>query len=134
MSHYEKYGKKYYENNKEKEKLRGKAYYAENKSRKKDYYYQKRRGWMLKSRYGITQEDYESKLKTQNNACAICSSVSPGDKDVYFHVDHCHDTNTVRGLLCNKCNLGLGYFNDKIENLISATKYLEKYKGGVCGI
>jgi hypothetical protein len=132
-SHYEKYGKKYYEANKEKELSRNKAYYAANKEKKQDYYYQQRRGWMLSHRYGITNEVYESMLEAQNGLCAICRSSSPGDKDSYFHVDHCHLTKKVRGLLCNKCNIGLGYFNDNPDSLKAAINYLNN-KGGVCGL
>ncbi len=45
-----------------------------------------------------------------------------------FDVDHCHITKTVRGLLCNNCNRGLGHFQDDTENLQKAIKYLEKHK------
>lgn len=134
MSHYSKYGKKSYEKHKHKYLARSKELYLENKDKKRDYYYLKRREAVLKSRYGITLEDYETMLQEQGGSCAICKSLEPGDKNLNFHVDHCHATNKVRGLLCNTCNLGLGYFHDSVEDLTNAIEYLKKYSGGMCGL
>lgn len=75
-------------------------------------------------RYGITQEDFDKMLSEQNNKCKICSIEFKGTK--YTHIDHCHDTNRVRGLLCNDCNLALGQFNDNTDILDNAIKYLQK--------
>ena len=75
--------------------------------------------------YKLTYEDYKLLVKNQNNACAICNK-SLG-KNMFVHVDHCHISGSVRGILCRWCNLGLGHFKDSIENLESAQKYLQKY-------
>lgn len=83
-----------------------------------------KRNAYLKSKFGITPERYEEMLAAQNGVCAICGSDQPGRNSTYFHVDHCHDTGTVRGLLCNGCNLGLGHFKDDISRLEKAAKYL----------
>jgi len=131
MSHYEKYGKKYYEKHREKESQRGKAYYAKDPERKQEYYYKLGRERVLKSRYGLSLADYDRMLELQSGACAICGSKSPGDKDANFHVDHCHTTGAVRGLLCNRCNIGLGFFSDDVGRLAKAIEYLHS---GVCGI
>jgi hypothetical protein len=65
-------------------------------------------------------------LKDQGNKCAICGSLSPGKKETSFHVDHDHETGKVRGLLCELCNVGLGYFKTPKE-LRAAAAYLEQF-------
>lgn len=80
---------------------------------------------------GITREQYESLLKNQNNKCAICK-VEYGTTNKKFSVDHCHNSDLVRGLLCSRCNLGLGYFMDDVNLLKNAIEYLhnnQSYKG-----
>ena len=80
----------------------------------------------LKTTFGLTLEDYETMLAAQDGKCAICGTLDPGRGSPYFHVDHCHATNTVRGLLCNGCNLGLGHFKDDTDRLNMAIAYLGK--------
>lgn len=64
----------------------------------------------LKTKYHITSEDYNKLLIKQNYRCGICGiHLSKLDRK-YFDVDHNHKTGQVRGLLCNKCNKSLGYF------------------------
>ena len=75
----------------------------------------------LKMSYGITPEQVEELLKQQNNLCAICNN--PLEK---YHIDHDHRTKKVRGILCNRCNLGLGLFKDNENNLAAAINYLRK--------
>jgi hypothetical protein len=85
--------------------------------------YKKRANEYLKERrYGITQDQFNQMLVDQNNMCKICSTEFKSTKDT--HIDHCHDTNIVRGLLCNNCNLALGQFNDNTDNMDNAIKYL----------
>lgn len=74
----------------------------------------------LRDRYGITVEDYNDLLIEQDSKCAICSRTVVGSLDV----DHDHSTGEVRGLLCNRCNTGLGNFKDNPESLINAANYL----------
>jgi len=62
-------------------------------------------------------------LIKQNNLCAICHNEFKPFKDI--HIDHNHITGKVRGLLCSKCNMSLGGFDDKINNLESAIIYLK---------
>lgn len=57
---------------------------------------------------------------TQNGGCAICGRVTK------LVVDHDHETNRVRGLLCSTCNTGLGKLGDNVENLRKAIVYLER--------
>lgn len=74
----------------------------------------------LMARYGITVEDYERILKAQDSKCAICRN----QPETRLHVDHCHETNRVRGLLCGTCNRGLGMFKDMHFYLDRAADYL----------
>ena len=67
-------------------------------------------------------------LEEQDSRCAICNTTeSNTPRHDWFAVDHCHVSNKVRGLLCNKCNQGIGLLNDSIENLSQAILYLEKH-------
>lgn len=75
---------------------------------------------------GFTQEDYEQKLIEQNGKCAICGTNDNGKQD--WCADHDHDTGTKRGLLCHKCNTGIGLLKDNTEVLQAAIDYLNKYK------
>jgi len=75
----------------------------------------------LKERYSLTKEQYHQMLENQGNKCKICNNSS----ETKLHVDHCHTTNIVRGLLCNKCNQGLGSFKDNSQYLLQAIKYLQ---------
>ena len=68
-------------------------------------------------------EDYELLLLKQHGVCAICGL--PPKKNRRFHRDHNHITLSKRGLLCHKCNVGLGHFNDNKALLEKAIKYLE---------
>lgn len=79
---------------------------------------------MLK-KYNMTQDDYEELLLKQNNSCAICG-ISSKDYKESLHVDHCHNTGIVRGLLCFKCNTVLGKVNDDVGILQKAIKYIYK--------
>jgi len=78
----------------------------------------------LPRKYGITADDYYQMLDEQSNKCAICEVKF--DDDVKPHVDHCHNTGNVRGLLCRACNTAIGMFRDDTDALKSAIKYLEK--------
>ena len=68
-------------------------------------------------KYGITKEDFE---EMYDGHCHICCL--PVGRDC--HIDHCHKTRKVRGLLCNTCNKGLGLFKDSTANLYAAIIYL----------
>jgi Recombination endonuclease VII len=63
----------------------------------------------LKATYGITHEIYLAMLARQGGKCLICGSDTARWKK-RFHVDHCHQTGKIRGLLCNRCNPMLGWF------------------------
>ena len=77
----------------------------------------------MKRYYGITLKDYYKILEDQGGVCAICGTDKAGGKG-RFHIDHCHKTSEIRGLLCHNCNLLLGHAKDSIKILIKAIKYL----------
>jgi hypothetical protein len=79
----------------------------------------------LRKKYGITLEEKSALLEEQKGKCAICGTESPGGRDDKWHTDHCHTTGSVRGILCNNCNRGLGHFQDSVENLQAAISYLK---------
>jgi len=85
------------------------------------------RSWKanLKYRYGLTAEEYDKKLFDQSGLCAICQS--PPDGNRRLDVDHNHATNKVRSLLCMKCNVLLGMFDDKIEVSQRVVEYLKRW-------
>lgn len=85
------------------------------------------RDGQLKRRYGISSEEYEILLNKQKSKCAICKTESKKFKKGLF-VDHDHKNGKIRGLLCVKCNSALGKFEDDIELLKEAIKYLDKNK------
>ena len=66
-------------------------------------------------------------LTAQNNQCAICEMVFGDDKETRAYIDHCHVTGKVRQLLCNKCNRGLGHFDDDLTLVRKVVEYLEKH-------
>ncbi|KKL76070.1 hypothetical protein LCGC14_2048590 [marine sediment metagenome] len=74
-------------------------------------------------KYGLTLETFESLLASQDNVCAICKTDEWGKKGPA--VDHDHVTGAVRGILCGRCNSGLGHFRDNTDFLTGAIKYLE---------
>ena len=84
----------------------------------------------LKASFGIGLEDYNKLLASQDNVCAICkqteTTLSVSGNLKALAVDHCHTTGKVRGLLCQKCNQALGLFNDDVERLSSAIKYIKE--------
>lgn len=80
----------------------------------------------LKSTYGITPEQYEEMLAAQGGCCAICHAKKPGGRTKLFFIDHCHTTGKVRGLLCMRCNTGLGLFMDNQKFLSNAISYLKE--------
>jgi hypothetical protein len=82
----------------------------------------------LKTTYGLTVEDVKRMHAAQNGSCAICKDrIPPAGKNC--NVDHCHNTGCVRGLLCRRCNLGLGLFRDNLVILQESILYLEESRG-----
>ena len=81
--------------------------------------------YLLKKYYDLPLEEYKNLVEEQRGLCAICGNKQKGR----LHVDHCHNTKKVRGLLCQACNHGLGHFRDNASYLVSAIFYLTKHEG-----
>lgn len=77
--------------------------------------------------YRIRIEDFERMYKEQNGQCNICNKDIPY-RGKLIAVDHCHTTGKVRSILCSKCNIGLGQFNEDLELMQKAINYLTLHK------
>lgn len=114
----------YYRNNADKVKAAVKKYKSENEEKYKQYNRSRRL-----ARHGLSDTLYAELLELQNGACAICKI----EFDV-LHIDHDHAhcsgpfgcAECIRGLLCDRCNRGIGYFADDTTRLQSAIAYLTK--------
>lgn len=86
--------------------------------------------YVLRASYGMTVEEYAQMERNTGGVCPICRAPPSGGRGKHrkFVVDHDHHTGKVRGLLCARCNAGLGQFADSIERLNAAVCYLEKYR------
>lgn len=89
-----------------------------------------KRNTHLKSKFGITVDQFDELLAKQNHCCAICMSPDSKGRGT-FHVDHCHQTGQIRGLLCHDCNTGIGKLGDSPEALKKAVDYLERFYDGL---
>jgi len=88
----------------------------------------KKREGYLRKKYGIGIWEYEILSEIQKGLCAICGLKPKSTWSENLYVDHNHETNTVRGLLCNSCNKGLGMLGDSVVILESAIEYLNNSK------
>jgi recombination endonuclease VII len=73
--------------------------------------------------YGLTRDDYADMLASQHGRCRGCLKPFTAFKR-RLAVDHCHATGAIRGLLCNKCNAGLGCFDDDPDRMIRMADYI----------
>lgn len=96
-----------------------------------------RRNWQLKKKYGLESGEFEALWMIFKGTCEICGkkmerpTKGRGQGLDVVAVDHDHETGEIRGLICNACNKGLGFFKDNVELLKKATEYLE-IGGKVC--
>ena len=83
-----------------------------------------RRTGLLRS-YGLTVEQYDAMAAAQGGLCAICGEREEG-RNGFLYVDHCHATNWIRGLLCSRCNHGIGHMRDNATLLRAAAAYVDR--------
>jgi hypothetical protein len=112
---------RYRKKNKERIAMQMKEFYKNNPQKMRQY--QLRRFFDL---YGITMEQYKVMYDNQEGKCPICGR-HENELVKSLCIDHDHKTGSIRDLLCVKCNVGLGWFDDDIERLSSAILYLKKH-------
>lgn len=94
------------------------------KKRKKEPRYKKiNLKYELKRKFQITLEQYDQMFEKQHGVCKICNKINTNGERLA--VDHNHITGKIRGLLCSRCNNGLGCFRDDIDLILKAGIYLE---------
>lgn len=91
----------------------------------------KQRAAHIRRTYGISWEDYLQLFVSQSGECSICRTKlsthqQEDNQHEIAHIDHNHETGKIRGLLCNKCNTGIGYFKDSALLCKLASQYLEE--------
>lgn len=101
--------------------------HPETKKKRHENYEKQKERWIrdgLRKSFGLTYEQYKSILKFQNDKCAICGKTQKENRRL-LSVDHDHKTDKIRGILCSRCNLGIGHFFDNVEYFENAVKYLK---------
>lgn len=116
QDHVKQYAKAYREQNKEK--------LNKNKRDNPDYH----RNLHLKRNYRISLDEYNLMLEAQEGRCLGCTIFYTQSSRGRFHVDHCHTTGKIRGLLCHNCNTALGLIKDNIDTLSMLISYLKTNK------
>lgn len=91
---------------------------------RQDYYIAsgRQRGYYRQSIHGLSEADFEAMYLSQNGICKICDEPKTREE---MRIDHCHATGKIRGLLCHRCNVGLGHFQDDVTRMRRAIGYLE---------
>jgi hypothetical protein len=80
---------------------------------------------IIRKQYGISMQQFTDLLAAQGGGCAICKKPMQAIRR-RMNIDHCHETNEVRGILCSGCNTGLGHLGDNVAGLQRAIAYLQK--------
>lgn len=129
--------RRYNEGHRDQINAAGRAYHEANRDKRNAARMQRhheippevRKNKRLMASFGITVEQYNEMLARQDGVCAICrepETMIRKGRLLPLHVDHDHDTGAVRGLLCGRCNTGIGMFADDPDRLVAATTYLKE--------
>jgi hypothetical protein len=109
--------RRYRERHPERIAARTRAYQAANADRLRA----KARRW----RYGITADEFDARIESQGGGCAICRTPLAALRPNVVHVDHDHDSQVVRGILCGSCNRAIGALRDDPDLMRRAAAYVE---------
>jgi hypothetical protein len=92
-----------------------------------------RRGYAVSRRYGITEAEFQALVTAQQDKCALCGKKQKPTKSgrTGLYVDHCHQTHEVRGLLCPRCNLFMGFVDDERIDIAQLTADAIQYASKV---
>lgn len=85
------------------------------------------RKYRLKSKYGLSEQGYDQMFQAQKGLYAICKTPEAECPKHRLFVDHCHNTDAIRGLLCSKCNAAIGLLGDDVNLLMAAKDYIESH-------
>lgn len=119
------YDKSYHAANEKRIRARKKAARTRENQGERMRRLERMRECQYKKNYNITLADYDQMFAQQRGRCKICAKKEKRGRRL--SVDHNHQTGRVRGLLCNRCNTGLGKFCDNSEILVKAAEYLMEY-------
>lgn len=128
------YWRAWYNRNKEKQAEYNRAWREANPDRCREYTKKQlckpgqRRRKKLRERYGLSPAQYYVIFESQGFACAVCKDDSIAENTKRRHVDHCHATGDVRGILCQGCNTALGMAKDDPARLRALADYLEHHQ------
>lgn len=120
------YKRGWYEANREKHAEYMRRRRAKNPERYREYFAAVHR----RKAYGLSDERFSELVAQQNGGCAICGHVPTGRGrwDRRLNVDHCHNGEGVRGLLCGPCNRAIGLLGDSADRLEKALVYLRRFE------
>lgn len=109
----------------------GKTYCSTSCQRRANYL--RTRLWHAKNKYRLSEEEYNALYASQKGLCLICKQAENvkdrrTEKQKKLAIDHCHNTGKIRGLLCSRCNLGIGCMKDDPERLRAAALYIEHHR------
>lgn len=125
--------KRWYDTNREREIARARAWQRANRERAsatqrrnnaRPERKRKSRDAYYRRTFGISADGFDALLAAQGGGCAICGRRP--ERDASLHLDHCHDTGRIRGILCLSCNQALGHFHDDPALLEAAARYLHQ--------
>mgnify|MGYP003625557836 CR=1 FL=1 len=112
--------KEYYFKNKEHFLARAKTWSLNNKDKIREN--------KLKTKYNLTLDQYNKMLSDQNNSCKVCNiKFNINIKMITPHVDHCHTTGKIRGLLCMNCNTSLGFLKEDTKIMQKLIEYVKEH-------
>lgn len=98
---------------------KSRRYMRDWRAKNPDHAAKKAKSYKLRQ-YNLTPDEFAYMVLEQGGVCAICQKVPE-----ILYVDHDHNTGVIRGLLCQKCNSGIGFLGDTLEGLEKAVKYLK---------